>query len=437
MKAMVVGAGLGGALIAARLGQAGREVDLYEGRGDPRERGIVRGRSINLAISTRGLFALSEVGLEQEILSIATPMRGRMIHGPRGELTYQPYGTKSTDAINSVSRGALNLKLIEAAARCEGVRLLFDRKCSGVDLETGRVHFVDGRGESVSSGDGLVIGADGAFSAVRASMQRLDRFSYSQHYLEHGYKELSIPPAADGSHRMERNALHIWPRRSFMMIALPNIDGSFTCTLFLPFAGETSFGSLESGEAVKRFWESQFSDALAVMPTLLEDFESNPTSSLVTIRCGPWHYRDQLVLLGDAAHAVVPFYGQGANAAFEDCSVLAECLLTGSDLGRDLERYYHLRKEHADTLADLAVDNFLEMRDRTGSRLFLMKKKLESRLARWFPTWFKPLYGMVTFSRIPYGEAVRRSRRQWAAVLGISAGAVVAVVVVIAVLIAR
>lgn len=437
MKATVVGAGLGGALIAARLGQAGCEVDVYEGRGDPRARGIVGGRSINLAISTRGLYALSEVGLEQEILSIATPMRGRMIHGPRGELTYQPYGTKSTHAINSVSRGALNLKLIEAAARCEGVRLLFDRKCNGVDLETGRVHFVDGRGESATSGDGLVIGADGAFSAVRASMQRLDRFSYSQHYLEHGYKELSIPPAADGSHRMEKNALHIWPRRSFMMIALPNIDGSFTCTLFLPFAGETSFGSLGSGEAVKRFWESQFPDALAVMPTLFEDFESNPTSSLVTIRCGPWHYRDRLVLLGDAAHAVVPFYGQGANAAFEDCSVLAECLLNGGDLGRDLERYYHLRKEHADTLADLAVDNFLEMRDRTGSRLFLMKKKLESRLARWFPGWFQPLYGMVTFSRIPYGEAVRRSRRQWAAVIGIAGGLMAVAVAVITMLLAR
>lgn len=420
----IVGAGLAGALMAARLGQFGFEVRLYEARSDPRGRELAGGRSINLAISTRGLEALAQVGLADDILRIALPMSGRMIHSPGGALTFQPYGVREQDVLNSVSRGGLNLMLIEAAARHSNVRLCFDHKCTGIDLTDGGVLFKESGAERPQSAKhGFVIGADGAFSAVRRSMQRLDRFNFSQSYLDHGYKELAIPPGPNGGHRMANNALHIWPRRSFMMIALPNVDGSFTCTLFFPFEGPRSFASLRTDDDVRLFFESEFPDALALMPTLVEDFNANPTSSLVTVRCSPWHWQDRAVLLGDACHAVVPFYGQGANAAFEDCTVLGDLLADqGSDVETAFKRYYQARKCHVDTLADLALHNFIEMRDRTGSRLFLMKKKLEKGLHQAFPTWFVPLYSMVTFSRMGYLDAVLRARRQWAVVAAVGAG---------------
>lgn len=410
---VVVGGGLAGALIAARLGQAGHRVEVYERRPDLRRTNISAGKSINLAISARGLDAVSRIGIAEQVLAQAVPMRGRMMHDPSGNLSFQPYGLTDRDVINSVSRGGLNAMLLDAAERSANVTMHFDCKCVGVDLETGEAHFVQGSAGTPRSAKGIIIGSDGAFSAVRGQMQRLDRFDFSQSYLAHGYKELHIPPAADGSHRMERNALHIWPRRAYMMIALPNIDGSYTVTCFWPFDGPNGFTSLRTDEEIVRYFKEHFPDAVPLMPTLAEDYRTNPASSLVTMRCGPWYVADRVVLLGDAAHAVVPFYGQGMNAAFEDCSVLSDCLTRhGDDLHTAFREYDGLRKPNADALADLAIENFVEMRDKVGSRAFLRKKAWEKRLARLLPGWYRPLYSMVSFSLIPYAEAVERARHQ-------------------------
>lgn len=432
-KVCIAGAGLAGSLMALRLALEGYRVSVYEKRGDPRGAGVIGGRSINLAISTRGLFALEEVGLKDDILSIAIPMRGRMIHSVEGRQTFQPYGTRPEHAIYSVSRGGLNLRLIENAAAHENVEIHFDHRCDDVDLDTGQATYTAGDGHAIHVRDDLVIGADGAYSRVRAAMQRIHGFDYTQDYLKHGYKELHIPPGPHGEHQLEKNALHIWPRRAFMLIALPNIDGSFTCTLFLAYVGQPSFEAIQTDDDVRRFFEHEFADAARLMPTLVEDFQSNPSSSLVTIRCGPWHHEERIVLIGDACHAVVPFYGQGANAAFEDCTVLADCLKRhGPQRRREaLMDYDQKRREHVNVLADLAIENFLEMRDHTGSRWFLAKKQFEKMLARVMPGWFVPLYSMVTFSRTPYGEAVERDRRQWRWVKGVGALMMLVVVAVI------
>lgn len=341
-------------------------------------------------------------------------MRGRMIHDADGTLTFQPYSKDPHDVINSVSRGGMNLCLMDAAVKNPGLRVLFDHTCSDVDLESGSATLIDNvTGQTTVSDGGLLIGADGAFSAVRRRMQRMDRFSYRQDYLAHGYKELVIPPNADGSFRMEKNALHIWPRRSFMMIALPNADASFTCTLFWPFAGPFSFDRLATTDDVTRFFQSHFPDAVELMPTLTDDYFSNTTQSLATVRCGPWHAGRNVVLVGDACHAVVPFYGQGINAGFETCVILDECMRKyAPDLERAFGVYYETRKKHTDALAELAIANFLEMRDHTGSPAFLRKKKRERQLHRFFPNWYKPLYSMVSFSRIPYDDAVQLAARQ-------------------------
>lgn len=413
-KFLVVGGGLGGALLATRLGRAGYEVDVYEMRGDMRVESIAAGRSINLALSHRGICALDEVGLANEALSRAIAMRGRMIHSAEGALNFQPYGTAPNQAIYSISRAALNMVLLDAATECPGVRLYFHERCTHIDLETGAVEFTHGESSRKTVvEDRAVLGADGAFSAIRQRMQRLDGFNYRQDYLEHGYKELTIPPAAGGSHMLEKHALHIWPRNSFMMIALPNLDGSFTCTLFFPLEGPVSFAALKTEADVRAFFERTFPDAVPLMPGLTDEFFRNPTSTLVTIRCGPWFVRDRVALIGDAAHAVVPFYGQGMNAAFEDVLVLRETLVRHpDDLEKAFAEYYRLRKPHADALAELALENFVEMRDKTGKRLFRVKKTLDHALHRLFPRGYIPLYTMVTFTRTPYAEARRRAALQ-------------------------
>jgi kynurenine 3-monooxygenase len=435
----IVGAGLGGALMAVFLGRAGHRVRVYERRPDPRRGAAGRGRSINLAISTRGLAALERVGLEKKLLDVAVPMRGRMVHAKDGGLTFQPYGHQAHHVIHSVSRGGLNRLLIETAEAMPNVEVHFGRRCVDVDLARAAGVFADiDTGATSSVPADLLIGADGAFSEVRLAMQKTDRFEYAQSFLEHGYKELTIPPAAGGGFRMERNALHIWPRGGFMMIALPNVDGSFTCTCFWPFTGENSFAALATREQVGAYFETMFPDAVPLMPALSEDFLGNDVGSLVTVRCAPWRFKDRVVLLGDAAHAIVPFYGQGANAAFEDCIVLDECL---RELGRDaaeaLHTYEGRRKRHADALAELAVGNFLEMRDKTASKTFLFGKKVEKGLAKLFPGRFVPLYYMVTFSRTPYADAVSRSRAQWRTVFAATGLALVVVLVVLAVVLAR
>ena len=432
-KFVLVGSGLAGGLLAAYLGRRGYEIDLYERRADPREGNIVGGRSINLAISTRGIHALEQIGLADEALQSAIPMRGRMIHDKSGALHFTPYDVDPKKCINSIGRASLNTTVIEAAQRYPNVRVHFNHKCTDVDLNSATARLVSEtaarapqlRGddapvaEMTAQGD-TVIGVDGAFSAVRQSMQmHIDSFEYDESYLAHGYKELTIPPGPDGSWRMEKNALHIWPRKSFMMIALPNPDGSFTCTLFWEFEGPRSFATTKTDEDVSRFFEEEFPDAVPLMPTLLEDFKNNPTGSLVTIRCGPWYYRDKVCLLGDAAHAVVPFYVQGMNAAFEDCVVLDECLEKFSDnRERAFTEYFSRRKKNTDALADLAIGNFIEMRDKTASKTFRAKKKVDHALEAALPGVYLPLYTMVTFTRMPYAMAAKRARLQDSLVYG-------------------
>ena len=413
-KFTVVGAGLGGSLMASYLARAGHQVEVYERRDDPRRGGRTEGRSINLAISTRGIHAMEQIGLASKILGQAVPMRGRMIHSTEKRLTFQPYGTERHHYINSVSRAGLNLALIEAAGSHPNVRLVFGKKCTGVDAETATAYLEDtGSGEKTSVEGDVVVGADGAFSAVCRQLLRLNRFNYQQAYLKHGYKELTIPPGSGGSFQMEKNALHIWPRGGYMMIALPNQDGSFTCTLFWPFDGPNSFGSIKNEEDLLRFFRQTFADAVPMMPILASEFFENPTGSLVTIRCHPWCYRDKVVLLGDACHAVVPFYGQGANASFEDCTVLDECIRRhDGNLEEAFAAYNRRRKVHTDALADLALHNFIEMRDHVASKTFLLKKKVEHVLNRVFRRFYLPLYTMITFTRIPYADAVRKERRQ-------------------------
>jgi kynurenine 3-monooxygenase len=435
-KFVLIGSGLAGGLLAAYLGRRGYEVDLYERRADPREGNIVGGRSINLAISTRGIDALEQIGIADEALRHAIPMRGRMIHDRSGALHFSPYDVDPKNCINSIGRGALNTAVIEAAQRYPNVRVYFNHKCTDVDLDSATAHLetsfvaagspqdesvrmadvsaANSENQIISAHGDAVIGVDGAFSAVRQSMQmQISGFEYDESYLAHGYKELTIPPAPDGSWRMEKNALHIWPRKSFMMIALPNPDSSFTCTLFWEFEGQRSFATTKTDDDVRRFFEEEFPDAVPLMPTLLDDFKNNPTGSLVTIRCAPWFYRDKVCLVGDAAHAVVPFYGQGMNAAFEDCFVLDECLKEFPDnRERAFAEYFSRRKVNADALADLAIGNFIEMRDKTASKTFRAKKKLDHLLEAALPGIYLPLYTMVTFTRIPYAQAARRAKRQ-------------------------
>ena len=432
-KFTLIGSGLAGGLLAAYLGRRGYEVALYERRADPRAGNFVGGRSINLALSTRGIHALEQLGIADQVLRHAIPMRGRMIHEKFGGLHFAPYDRDPNKHINSIGRAALNTTVIEAAQRYPNVRVHFNHRCTDVDLDTATSQLVDcsveaGALATPKPGEGVpppipkviearadaVIGVDGAFSAVRQSIQRkLSGFEYDESYLAHGYKELTIPPGPDGAWRMEKEVLHIWPRKSFMMIALPNPDGSFTCTLFWEFEGPRSFASIKTDDDVRRFFDQEFPDAVPLMPTLVDDFRSNPTGSLVTIRCTPWSYKDKVALVGDAAHAVVPFYGQGMNAAFEDCVVLDECLTQFPDnRERAFAEYFSRRKENADALADLAVENFIEMRDKTASRAFRAKKKLDHLLEGLLPGTYLPLYTMVTFTRIPYVEAAQRARRQ-------------------------
>jgi kynurenine 3-monooxygenase len=412
-KLVLIGSGLAGGLLAAYLGRRGYEVDLYERRADPREGNIVGGRSINLAISTRGIHALEQIEIDKEALQHAIPMRGRMIHDRSGELHFSPYDVDPKKCINSIGRAALNTTVIEAAQRYPNVRVHFNHKCTGVDIESGVAHLESANSVVIARGD-AVIGVDGAFSAVRKSMQTaIVNFQYDESYLAHGYKELTIPPGPDGSWRMEKNALHIWPRKSFMMIALPNPDGSFTCTLFWEFEGPRSFATTRTDDDVRGFFEEEFPDAVPLMPSLLDDFRTNPTGSLVTIRCAPWFYRDKVCLVGDAAHAVVPFYGQGMNAAFEDCVVLDECLKEfPENRERAFVEYFRRRKQNADALADLAIGNFIEMRDKTASKTFRAKKKMDHALEAGLPGIYLPLYTMVTFTRMPYAEAAKRAQIQ-------------------------
>lgn len=407
----ILGAGLVGSLLSVILRKKGYEVTLYERRPDMRSSKIAAGRSINLAMSARGWKALELAGLREEMEALAIPMYGRALHQPDGTATFQQYG-KNNEAIYSVSRGELNKKLM-TLAEAEGVNIIFEKRCIKVDVDKNILHLenTDGSMETVEAD--LLFGADGAFSALRHSYTFMDRVNAAQDYLEHGYKELNIPPSNDHKPLMEQNALHIWPRHNFMLIALPNPDYNFTCTLFLPFEGENSFAKLKTKEDVTAFFETHFRDALEMMPTLTTDFMNNPTSSLITTHIKPWHYMDKSALIGDAAHAIVPFYGQGMNAGFEDCTVLAGLMEQyGENWETILYEYDKSRKPNGDAVADLALMNFIEMRDKVADPNFLERKKIEKELGKLYPQQFNSVYEMVSFSHAPYSMAINCIKHQ-------------------------
>ena len=412
----ILGAGLVGSLLAVILRKRGYEVNVYERRPDMRSALISAGKSINLATSHRGWKALELAGLKSEIEPIAIPMYGRQLHMPDGGNVFQPY-SKNNEAIYSVSRGDLNKKLMTMAEQ-SGATISFEHRCAHVDVTTNTVTFeLPDKTQKVVKAD-LMFGADGAFSALRQSYQTLNRVNFDQTYLEYGYKELCIVPGDEGAFMMEKNALHIWPRGNYMLIALPNTDGSFTCTLFMPFEGPVSFAKLTTKEEVTEFFDKQFADAKALMPGLIDDFFTNPTSSLVTMHINKWHYKDRSALIGDAAHAIVPFYGQGMNAGFEDCTVLSGLMdKFGEDWETILEAYDNKRRPNGDSVASLALMNFIEMRDKVADPKFLERKKIEKELGKQlsrtssyrFMKWFP----LATHPIIPQYNAFRRRTSCW------------------------
>jgi kynurenine 3-monooxygenase len=409
----LIGAGLNGPLLGLELAKRGFDVEIYERRPDMRRVRISAGRSINLALSTRGIHALKQAGLWTEMQKIIVPMKGRMMHSVQSELTFQRYGKDDSEVINSISRADLNIALINAAEE-HGVKVHFQQRCTGVDLKTGELrlrHEQTGQESKVESD--IVIGCDGSASAIRSEMLKRTRFNFSQQYLDYGYKELTIPAGAGGKHVIETNALHIWPRGNYMLIALPNIDGTFACILFLPFESRDSFQELTTPAAITDFFRQHFPDALMLMPDVAENFLENPTGAMVTIKCSPWHVDARVLLLGDAAHAIVPFFGQGINCGFEDCSVFLDLLgRYGADWPKIFNEFERARKTNTDAIADMAVENFVEMRDRVADPRFLFRKQVELALEAKHPRLFVPKYSMVTFHRIPYATALQRGQVQ-------------------------
>lgn len=416
-RTLIAGAGLAGSLMAVYLARRGHAVTVIERRPDLRTADIPAGRSINLALSARGLAALAGVGLSERVLEFALPMRGRMMHDRAGQLTFQAYG-RAGEAIQSVSRRHLNELLLHEAEEA-GATIRFETRVADLDVEASRMTVVssDGAGgerDPEALDADLIIGADGAFSAVRWKLQKRSRFDFAQTYIEHGYKELTIPPAEDGGFRLDPEALHIWPREAFMLIALPNPDHTFTVTLFLAWEGETSFEALRTPSDVRAFFERELPDVVPHVPNLEEEFFANPTGSLVYTSCKPHYVAPSTVLIGDAAHAIVPFYGQGMNAAFEDCLLLDRALADAPDVASAIRSYGEARKENADAIRDLALYNFIVMRSRVADPAFLERRRLETTIEEAFPETYRSLYGSVTFSTMPYADAQRQAAAQTA-----------------------
>ncbi|MGC6428987.1 MAG: FAD-dependent oxidoreductase [Flavobacteriales bacterium] len=411
-KVTVAGAGLVGSLEAIYLAKRGFDVEVYERRPDMRNVELKAGRSINLALSVRGWNALKQVGVHEEVEKMAIPMYKRVMHAVDGTLTDQAYG-QDGEAIYSVSRGMLNQLLMNLAGEQENVKLNFDYKCIDVNLNTASASFEHKDGTTKEVDADMIIGADGTYSVIRAKMARQDRFQFSQYYIEHGYKELTIPPNEDGSYQLEINALHIWPRGNYMLIALPNLDGSFTCTLFFPYDGDHSFNSLDSEQKVYDFFKSVFPDTLDLIPNLVEEYFANPTASLSIMRCDPWTVEDKVLLIGDAAHATVPFYGQGMNAGFEGCFVLDKLMDKHKENWLEcFNEYSKVRKPDGDGVQDLSMHNFIVMRDKTADSNFLLQKKIELYFSKKHPEKWLPLYSMVSFSNIRYSEAWKLGQKQ-------------------------
>lgn len=413
-SAIIVGAGLVGSLWAVYLSKAGYKVTIYERRSDIRKAEISAGKSINLALSVRGWTALDTVGVGDKIRDLAIPMYGRIMHSEAGELSYQPYGEEG-QAIYSISRGGVNARMMDIAETEGNAAIHYHHQCVGVDLAAGKVRFENLlTTEIVEDQADVVFACDGAFSAIRyLGMQKLDRFDFSQDYIDDGYREILLPANPDGSYRMDKNALHIWPRGRFMLIALANEDGSFTCTLFMPFdGGENSFNSLDSREKVDRFFNETFPDFYAMMPEIADAWEDHPLSSLAIMRSYPWHH-GKTAMMGDAAHATVPFYGQGMNGGFEDCSVLWRLMQKhNEDWDKVFDEYSRERKPDGDALQDLSLFNYHVMRDFVADPMFLLRKKIEAKFSKLYPDKWLPLYSQVTFSNIRYSEAIANGKAQ-------------------------
>ncbi|HEU4412119.1 MAG TPA: NAD(P)/FAD-dependent oxidoreductase [Polyangiaceae bacterium] len=410
---VIVGAGLVGPVIACYLAQRGHDVRIFERRPDPRSTPPPPGKSVHLVVSERGWRALRDVGADGAVRRISLPLRGRTIHAADGRLTFQPYGGPD-QCIYAVSRTALNEAILTAAEGREGVRFHFDARCVGVDFARGAVSFEEAEGGRVRTVEGaVVLGADGAFSAVRTQMLKRERFNFTQTYLEWGYRELRVPVAPDARAPLDPTTMHVWPRGAFMLSAFPNLDGSFTASLFLPFEGRPSFASLQTEGELFGLFEAAFPDAVPLMPELGREFFTHPTSTLITLQCWPWTAAGKVALIGDAAHSVVPFYGQGMNAGFEDCTTFDQCVARhGDDWPAVLAAYERARKPNTDALAELSLKNFVELRDRVGDPEFLRRKRIERRLGEQFPGKFFPMYSMIAFSDVPYAEAKRIGEEQ-------------------------
>lgn len=417
--ATIIGAGLVGSLWAVYLAKAGYQVTIFERRSDLRKTDISAGKSINLALSTRGWKAFENAGVKQEIEKIAIPMYGRTMHDEEGNLTYQPYGLEG-QAIYSVSRAGINCTLMDIAENIGKATIHYNQKCIGADLKNGVVLLKDTQSQKVYEHKAdVVFGTDGAFSSIRTkSMQKTPRFNYSQKYIEDGYREILLPSNKDGSYKLDINTLHIWPRGRYMLIALPNEDGSFTCTLFLPFEGHTnSFDKLNTKEEVNTFFEEKFPDFYQLMPEIGDQWEDHPLASLAIIRCYPWTI-GKTALMGDAAHATVPFYGQGMNAGFEDCTVMWDFMQQHQTSDKNhnwktiFEKYQNLRKPDGDAVQDLSLHNYHVMRDYVADPQFLLQKQFEKRIQELYPKKYMPLYSQVSFSNIRYSEAWKKGMKQ-------------------------
>ena len=416
-KIIIIGAGLSGTLLAITMAQRGYQVALYERRDDMRKVSMSAGRSINLALSPRGMLGLDLAGIRAEILQECIPMNGRMIHPKGGQAFFQSYSGRAGEAINSVSRGGLNIALLNKAETFPNIEILFNHSCTHVLLEKGIAHFKHEKtGITVEAKGDIVIGTDGSGSALRKSM--MDKtadllFNYSQHFLSHGYKELSIKPANGGGFQLDKNALHIWPRGSFMIIALPNMDGSFTVTMFHPFEGEYGFNHMKEPKQVRQFFETFYPELIPFMPDYVDEYFNNPTGSLGTVKCFPWQAYGKCLMMGDAAHAIVPFYGQGMNASFEDVRVFNEILdQHGNDWLKVFDQFQQERAENTNAIADLAIDNFMEMRDRVDDADFMLKRKIETELEFEYPDYYSK-YSLVTFrADVPYARAMHQGRAQ-------------------------
>lgn len=413
-SATIIGSGLVGSLWAVYLTKAGYSVKIFERRSDMRKEKMSAGKSINLATSYRGWKALDEVGVGDEIRKIAIPMYGRTMHDQSGRKTYQPYGINN-QAIFSVSRGEINAKMMDIAEQAGKVQINFNEECIGADLKNGIVHLKNSVTGKISSHQSdVVFATDGAFSAIRYhAMQKADRFNYSQNFIEDGYREILLPANPDGSYKLEKNTLHIWPRGRFMLIALPNFDGSFTCTLFMPFEGHKHcFNNLTSRAKVEEFFKSVFPDFFEMMPTVADAWEDHPLSSLAIIRCYPWT-NGRVALMGDAAHATVPFFGQGMNAGFEDCSVMYNLMKKHKeDWLKVFAEYEVIRKPNGDAVQDLSLLNYIVMRDKVADPEFLLQQKVERRMNELYPGKYFPMYSMVSFSDIEYHTALTKGKQQ-------------------------